>query len=195
MKKGLARLWLKLTGWRVEAVRPDTEHFVMLAAPHTTNWDLPFMLAAAWSADISPAWIGKHTLFGPWTGWLFRGLGGIPVDRSSRNDVVQQVVDIFGQRDALHLTIAAEGTRRRTETWKSGFYWMAHGAGVPIAFGFLDYERKVAGIGPSIVPTGDPKVDMDKIRAFYEGIVGRHPENFGPIRLREELPPQEPERS
>ena len=186
MKKLLARLWLALTGWSVEVTRPQTDHFVLLAAPHTTNWDLPYMLAAAWSADISPAWIGKHTLFGPWTGWLFRFLGGIPVDRTHRSDAVQQVIRIFAERRALHLTIAAEGTRRRTEHWKSGFYWMAHGAGVPIAFGFLDYARKVAGIGPTLETSGDPEKDMDEIRSFYQDIEGRHPAGFGPIRLREE---------
>ena len=189
MKKLLARLWLLATGWRVDAVPPEADRFVMVAAPHTTNWDLPYMLAAAWSADISPSWIGKHTLFGPLTGWLFRALGGIAVDRRSRNDAVQQVVEIFGAREQLHLVIAPEGTRRRTEHWKSGFYWMAHGAGVPIVFGYLDYARKVAGIGPSILPTGDPVADMDQVRAFYRDIRGRHPEDFGPIRLREEAGP------
>ena len=186
MKKLLARLWLAVTGWTTEVERPDSDRFVLVAAPHTSNWDLPFMLAAAWSIDLSPAWIGKHTLFGPWTGWLFRFLGGVPVDRRSRNDAVQQIVEVFRERERLHLVIAPEGTREAVPHWKSGFYWMAHKSGVPIALGFLDYSRKVAGIGPAFESTGDPVADMDRIRAFYADTRGRHPEGFGPIRLREE---------
>lgn len=144
------------------------------------------MLAAAWSIELKPAWIGKHTLFGPFTGWLFRFLGGVAVDRRSRNDVVDQIVQEFQSRDQLHLVIAPEGTRRHSEHWKSGFYWMAHKAGVPIATGFLDYRRKVAGVGPAFETTGDPGADMDRMREFYEGLPGRHPAEFGPIRLREE---------
>ena len=188
MKKLLARVWLWCTGWRVEAIRPDTERFVLIAAPHTTNWDLPYMLAAAWSADIQPSWVAKHTIFRGPLGPFFRALGGIAVDRRNRNDAVQQVVDIFKARERLHLVIAPEGTRTRVDFWKSGFYWMAHRAAVPIAFGFLDYDRKVAGIGPAIEPTGDPVADMDEIRDFYEGIRGRYPQEFGPIRLRDEVP-------
>ena len=187
MKRLLARIWIAATGWRVEVERPSVERFVLIAAPHTSNWDLPFMLAAAWSVDLSPAWIGKHTLFGPLTGWLFRFVGGIPVDRRSRNDAVQQIVEVFAARDRLHLVIAPEGTRTRTEHWKSGFYWMAHKAGVPIALGFLDYARKVAGIGPAFETTGDPVADMEVVRRFYATMSGRHPEGFGPVRLREEL--------
>ncbi len=186
MKKLLARLWLAATGWSVEAERPSSERFVLIAAPHTSGWDLPYMLAATWSIDLSPAWIGKHTLFGPLTGWLFRLLGGIRVDRRSRHDVVQQIVEVFGQSDRLHLVIAPEGTRRRAEHWKSGFDWMAHKAGVPIALGFLDYGRKVAGIGPGFETTGDPIADMETIRGFYAGMSGRYPDRSGPIRLREE---------
>ena len=186
MKSLLARVWLAVTGWSVEAERPSADCFVLVAAPHTSNWDLPFMLAAAWSIDLSPAWIGKHTLFGPLTGWLFRFLGGIPVDRRSRNDAVQQIVEVFGERDRLQLVIAPEGTRSRTEHWKSGFYWMAQKAGVPVAPGFLDYDRRVAGIGPAFETSGDPGADMDVLRDFYGGLSGRHPENFGPIRLKEE---------
>lgn len=144
------------------------------------------MLAAAWSIELKPAWIGKHTLFGPWTGWLFRFLGGIPVDRRSRNDAVEQIVRQFEARSQLHLVIAPEGTRRRAEHWRSGFYWMAHKAGVQIAPGFLDYQRKVAGVGSAFETTGDPVADMDQVRGFYQGLSARHPAAFGPILLREE---------
>jgi 1-acyl-sn-glycerol-3-phosphate acyltransferase len=175
-------------GWRVEGSLPATRKFVFIAAPHTSNWDLPFMIATAYVLQARISWLGKHTLFeGPF-GWFMRALGGIPVDRRSRHNVVQQVAEHFHQSEELILGISPEGTRKKVEHWKSGFYHIAHAAQVPVGMGFLDFGRKVAGLGPLLTLTGDVRADMDKVRAFYRDIRGKRPEFECIPRLREEEP-------
>ena len=187
MKK-VADAILRLVGWRMVGELPD--RCVIIGAPHTSNWDFPLAILAFWSRRVDCRWIGKHTLFRRPFGWLMRGLGGIPLNRGTTRDFVPEVVSWF-ERDAdLQLVIAPEGTRSRTGYWRSGFYWIAHGAGVPIVLGFADYGRRVGGFGPAVMPTGDPDADMARIREFYEGVVGRRPEQLSPIRLR----PREPAR-
>jgi 1-acyl-sn-glycerol-3-phosphate acyltransferase len=115
-----------------------------------------------------------------------RLLGGVPVDRRARHNAVQQMVDEFARRDVFCLMITPEGTRGRAEDWKSGFYHIATGAQVPIVLGLLDYQKKIGGLFEVVHPTGDIKSDMDEIRAFYHDATGKHPHDFGPIRLREE---------
>jgi 1-acyl-sn-glycerol-3-phosphate acyltransferase len=150
------------------------------------------MLAVAWVFRLKLRWIGKHTLFAGWRRPFMRFLGGMPVDRRSRNGVVQQVVDYFNDSDALILAIAPEGTRGRSELWKSGFYHIAHGAKVPVLLGFLDFGRKVGGVGPALIPTGNIAEDMKTIRAFYDGIEGLYPDKQGEVRLKEELEAEAP---
>jgi 1-acyl-sn-glycerol-3-phosphate acyltransferase len=128
--------------------------------------------------------MGKHTLFRPPLGWLMRGLGGLPIDRSARHNVVEQAVQSFRERERLVLAILPEGTRKRTPYWKSGFYHIAVGAKVPIALGYADYRRKVGGIGRIFVPSGDVDTDMAIIREFYSRMTGKRPEQFGEIRLK-----------
>ena len=186
----LARLlgasYLRLFGWRVEGTPPPIAKAVLIAAPHTSNWDLPFMLATAWALGVRLSWFGKQGLFrGPFAP-LFRSLGGLPVDRHSRQNVVQQAVERFVRSGQLFLAVAPSGTRSRAAHWKSGFYHIARGAGVPVLCTFLDYRRKVSGVGPAILPSGDVRADMEAIRAFYEGVVGRYPALATPVRLREE---------
>ena len=184
--RSLARLWLWSFGWKVEGSLPPSIKAVAIAYPHTSNWDMPFMLAIAYRLGIRPSWLGKRELFRWPFGGFMRGLGGIPVDRGSRTNLVAQVVDGFQDIERLFLVIPASGTRRRAAHWKSGFYHIARGAGVPILCTFLDYTRKVGGIGPPVIPSGDLRADMDVIRAFYQGIEGRYPENQTPIYLPEE---------
>jgi 1-acyl-sn-glycerol-3-phosphate acyltransferase len=184
--RGLGGLYLRLSGWRVEGRFPDAAKAVVIAAPHTSNWDLPLMLAVAYVLDIRPAWLGKRELFRWPFGWLMRRLGGVPVDRRARQDLVQQAVDRFDTVDRLHLVVPPSGTRRRATHWKSGFYHIARGARVPIVCAFLDYRRKVGGIGPALTPSGDLAADMDNLRAFYADITGRFPGSTTPVRLLEE---------
>lgn len=186
MLKLIGRLLCFLTGWKAEGVRPDMPKFVLIAAPHTTNWDFPYTIAFAEIFGLKIRWMGKHTLFKWPFGGFMRALGGIPVHREKRTNMVDAMASDFKNYQELCLTIPAEGTRSRTEYWKSGFYHVALKAGVPIVPGYLDYKRKRGGFGPAIMPTGDIKADMDKIRAFYAGKAGKYPENFGPIRLRDE---------
>lgn len=188
MKYWLGRTYLWLLGWQIQGQKPPYKKCVLLAAPHTSNWDVPLMLSMSYIYGIRVSWIGKHSLFRGPLGILMRWLGGVPVDRRARHNAVQQVVDEFNRSDELYILITPEGTRSRAEYWKSGFYHMAREAQVPIILGLLDFKRKVGGLFDAIVPSGDIKADMDKMRAFYRDASGKYPELFGPIRLREEAP-------
>jgi 1-acyl-sn-glycerol-3-phosphate acyltransferase len=179
-------LWvLRLIGWRMEGQLPGPK-CVLIGAPHTSNWDFPIGLLLFWSLDIDAHWVAKHTIFRWPIRGLLRALGGIPLDRTNTENFVDQMVERFALSERLVFALAPEGTRKHTDYWRSGFYWIAHGAGVPIALAYADYARKVGGIGPSFVPTGDIESDMEKIRAFYADKVGKHPEKLGSIRLRSE---------
>lgn len=156
---------------------------VVVAAPHTSNWDFPFTLAVAWALGIELRWVGKHTLFVPPFGQIMRALGGVPVDRRARNNAVPAVVELLRQHHELMLVIAPEGTRSRAKRWRTGFYHMALGAEVPLVLGFLDYARKRGGLGEVFVPSGDLEKDMERIAAFYAGIMGKRPERQSAVVL------------
>jgi 1-acyl-sn-glycerol-3-phosphate acyltransferase len=191
VKKRLDRIWLRVFGWKTASGEPDEPSFGLIAAPASLTWDLPHMIAFAWLYGVQIAWLGKRQIFRWPFGGFFRALGGIPVVRERRTNMVdvmaKTVVDLeVTGRGPLGLVVPAEGTRRRAEHWKSGFYHIARKSGLPIVPSYLDYARGTGGFGPAIHPTGDIATDMEKIRAFYEGRQGRHPELFGPVRLAEE---------
>ena len=187
----LASLWarsLKLAGWEIETPVPDVARCVVLAAPHTSNWDGVLLLALAPLIPHPLAWMIKDDwLRGP-MGPVMRRLGAVGIDRSKHTNVVQAMVDELERRDRLWVVIPPEGTRKRAETWKSGFYHIARGARVPVVPAYLDYARKRAGFGEPIELTGEVARDMDQIRVFYDDVAprGYAPDDFGPIRLREE---------
>lgn len=185
-KRWLGTSYLRLLGWRLEGQKPTQKKYLILAAPHTSNWDVPLMLAMSYIYGIRVRWMGKHTLFQGPLGPLMRWLGGVPVDRRARNNAVQQMVDYFAGRDELCLMITPEGTRSRAEHWKSGFYHIAQQANVPIVLGLLDFRRKVGGLFDVVHTTDNITADMDRIRAFYQGATGKYPDDFGPVRLHEE---------
>ena len=180
----LASMVLKLFGWRAEGSLADQPKCVLVVAPHTSNWDFLVMLLLAVALRLKVTWMGKHTLFRPPFGWIMRRLGGLPIDRGARHNMVEQAIESFRVHDRLLLAILPEGTRKRTPYWRSGFYHIALGAHVPIALGFADYRRKVGGIGRVIVPSGNVAADMAIIRDFYSGIIGKRPDQFGEIRLK-----------
>jgi 1-acyl-sn-glycerol-3-phosphate acyltransferase len=184
MRHWLAGIVLKLFGWRAEGSLAGYRSCVLVVAPHTSNWDFLVMLLLAIALRLKVTWMGKHTLFRPPFGWIMRRLGGLPINRSARHNMVQQAVNSFRTHDRLMLAILPEGTRKRAHYWKSGFYHIALGAQVPIALGFADYQRKVGGIGRVFMPSSDVDADMTLIRDFYSGIVGKRPEQFGEIRLK-----------
>lgn len=184
-RRAVGRAWLAVFGWKPEGETPPGK-CVLIAAPHTSNWDFPFTIALAWVFGIRIRWAGKHTLFRFPFGIFMRALGGVPIERHKRTNRVQGLAALFEQLDNLVLIIPAEGTRARVEHWKSGFYHVARTARVPIVCGYLDFARKRGGFGLAIVPSGDLRADMRKIRAFYADKIGKHPEKFGPVRLVEE---------
>ena len=182
----IGRLYLRAFGWRVEGALPACARAVVVAAPHTSNWDLPFMLAVAYALGVKPSWLGKRELFRGPLGWLLLRLGGVPVDRRAPQGIVGGAVARFAAAEHLFLVIPPSGTRARAEYWKSGFYHVARGADVPIVCAYLDYPARVGGIGLVFTPTGDVRADMDRIRAFYASKRGKYPAQATPIRLRDE---------
>jgi 1-acyl-sn-glycerol-3-phosphate acyltransferase len=187
MRRWLSAWFLKLTGWAPEGVRPTESRFVLIAAPHTSNWDLAFLLAMGGVFDVKMCWMGKHALFRWPMGWFLRKAGGIPVVRHKASSLVDQMAQVLRDADSLALVVPAEGTRGYVPYWKSGFYHIARAAQVPIVLSYLDYPRKRGGFGPAILPTGDVRADMDEIREFYADKVGRYPDQFGAVRLKEEM--------
>jgi len=172
----ISTLYLKMIGWRREGSLPDIPKYVIIVAPHTSNWDFPIGLAMAFVLKLRGYWLEKDSIFRwPFHGF-FRWLGGIPIDRSRSSDVVAQMVQVFNERAKLTMVMAPEGTRKKVTYWKSGFYHIARGADVPIVLAFLDYLRKAGGIGPVFNPTGDIEADMEYIRTFYATVTGKHPE-------------------
>jgi 1-acyl-sn-glycerol-3-phosphate acyltransferase len=187
MRRWLSVWFLKLAGWAPEGARPTEPRFVLIAAPHTSNWDLAFLLAMAGVFDVKLRWMGKHALFHWPMGWFLRKAGGVPVVRHRTGNMVEQMAEVLRNADALALVVPAEGTRAYVPHWKSGFYHIARAAGVPIVMSYLDYSRKRGGFGPALLPTGDVRADMDAIREFYADKVGRFPDQFGAVRLKEEM--------
>jgi len=169
----------------------EHKQLVVIANPHTSNWDLVWMLAVAWSTGIELRWMGKESLFRGLAGPFMRLLGGMAIDRSQTNNVVDASAAEFTKHERLWLVVPAAGTRSKRDYWKSGFYWIARSAGVPIACGYLDYARRTGGIHKLVTPTDDLSADMDEIRAFYAPIAGKFPEKVTRIRLRAEDEEQE----
>lgn len=184
--KHLARFILRLFGWRLVGRRPAEKRCVLIAAPHTSNWDFPWMLLFAAAFEMKVNWLAKHTLFRPPFGFVMRALGGVPVVRHAPQNLVVQLAKTFAERESFTLLIPVEATRSRSEHWKSGFYRIAQRAGVPIVPAFLDYGRKSAGFGPPLWPGDSLTDDMNVFREFYAPIVAKHPSQFGPVRLPEE---------
>ena len=182
----IGRLYLRLFGWRLEGVLPPIDKAVVIAAPHTSHWDLPHMLAVAWALGVRPSWLGKREIFRFPFGGLMRWFGGLPVDRRVRANLVEQAAQRFSEVNRLFLVVPPSGTRSRATHWKSGFLHIARRAGVPILCAYLDYRRRAGGIGPTIEPTGVAAIDMPGIRAFYDTITARYPELVTPVRLAEE---------
>lgn len=170
------QLGLKMMGWKIEGKPPTVPKYVVIAVPHTSNWDFPLALSIAFVYGIDIHWMGKASLFKGWRGPVMKWLGGIPIYRSSSQNVVAQTIGKFKTCERLVVAVPPEGTRSRVEKWKTGFYYIALGAGVPIALGFLDYKRKVGGFLSAFSPSGDVDKDIAEIRASYSGISGKYTE-------------------
>lgn len=175
--EALGWLVLRAFGWRFEGEVPNLPKLVAIVAPHTSNWDFPLGLAAKWALRLHVSFLGKHTLFKPPFGFFFRAIGGIPVNRETSQNLVEQMASVFAEREQLVLVIAPEGTRKKVAHWKTGFYHIARAAHVPILLIAFDYGRRVIRFGPVVVPSGDVERETAAIRAHYDGVRGKRPEH------------------
>ena len=156
----LSQFILQVFGWKAVSQHKEYSKFILIGAPHTSNWDFPLTLLAVWALGVKFSWVAKHSIFiGPF-GYLFRKMGGIPVNRKVRTGFLKSMVDSFENSDNLVLAIAPEGTRSKTDHWKAGFYNIAAKANVEICLGYIDYPRKTVGLGPLLRPSGDVKNDQ-----------------------------------
>ena len=172
-----ALLWLyRRQGWRAEGEVPEPRRFIIIAAPHTSNWDFLYYLGLTQELGLDTRFMAKTSLFRWPLGGFMRAMGGVAVDRSSSHNYVQAMVDEFNRRKEFILTIAPEGTRGKTRRWKTGFYQIALAAKVPLVVGLMDYGRKMGGLGPVIWPSGDFRADMEKVLAIYKSCVPKHPQ-------------------
>lgn len=186
IKQNAARLVLAATRWRAHGSAPEDRKYVLIAAPHTSNWDLLYLLAISFRLGIEVSWLGKDALFKGPMGVVLRRLGGVPVRRGERSGMVDSLAAEFAAAESLVIVIPPEGTRGYTDHWKSGFYRVAVAAEVPIVCGYLDFERRQGGLGRTVWPSSDLEVDMDLFREFYADKQGKYPASVGEVRLRTE---------
>lgn len=174
---------LKLLGWKLDERAPDISRYVMIAYPHTSNWDFVLGMLAKWGMGLPVNWVAKHSMFwGPFRP-MFIAMGGVPLNREKTTGFIQKNVELFAQRENFILGLMPEGTRSKTDHWKTGFYHIAHGANVPIALAYLDYKNKVIGIGDVMKATGDICTDFEIIKDFYKNKTGYRPECQSDMRI------------
>ena len=158
----------KLCKWSIQGTKPDYEQSVVVAAPHTSNWDFAITLGMALKLGIKVRWLGKQSLFKWGLGPLMRWLGGIPVDRAKSSGLVEQVASYFKAGGQFSLVVSPEGTRSKTKQWKTGFYYIARYANVPINLAFIDHKNRIVGFASDFQLTTDPDMDLKKIKEFYQ---------------------------
>jgi len=166
----------RMQGWKAVGTPPPGGRYVIIAAPHTSNWDFVYFLGLVNELGIDAHFMAKDSLFRWPMGGFMRDMGGISIDRSARHNVVEAMIAEFARRDRFALTIAPEGTRKAVQQWRTGFYHIALGAQVPMVVGLMDYGRKVGGLGPAIMPTGDYRADMRQVAEIYQSVTPKHPE-------------------
>jgi 1-acyl-sn-glycerol-3-phosphate acyltransferase len=184
IKKSFIRLILRLTGWKPEGVAPPDPRYVLISYPHTSAWDFFLLLGFCTLHDVPLRFMIKDSFFRPPFGWIMRALGGIPIDRSTRHNTVEKMAQAVQNADHIALSIPPEGTRKYVPHWKSGFYYVALAAKVPLLLSFINGPERRFGFGPVIHLTGDVEADLDKLREFYGDIKGVVPAKTGPIRFK-----------
>lgn len=178
MKRLFSKILFFVLGWKVIGLKAIPNRCIIVAAPHTSNWDFLFGRCFAYISRIKPKYLAKSELFVPIIGYLLRVNGGIPVYRNSNNNIVSQVVMLFKKRKEFILAIAPEGTRKRVNKWKTGFYYIALEAKIPILLAGLDYKRKEIGIISRFLPTGDINKDMSHIQNQFKELTPKYSENY-----------------
>lgn len=189
LRQRIARALLRWCGWRLVGEAPPVARCVIVFAPHTSSWDFPLLLAVREAFGRPVAYLAKHTLFRFPLGGMLRDTGAIPVDRTERHALVSTLAQAFRERESLWLALSPEGTRDRTDHWKSGFYHVAREAGVPLLLAFIDASRRECGLGGLLSLTGDVEADMARLREFYASKRGIVPSRESEIRLRDESEP------
>jgi 1-acyl-sn-glycerol-3-phosphate acyltransferase len=174
----ICRLYMASVGWKMRGDWPDLPKVILLAAPHTSNWDALLMLGTAGAYRIKLKWMGKKSLVAGPFGWLMRALGVMPVDRGAKNGLVGSVSEAITKASDVILAISPEGTRTRAEEWKKGFYLIAHAAKIPIVFSVLDFKTKIVTISGWLMPSGDFDADWPIIRSHYAKAEGKYNQNF-----------------
>ena len=176
----LGKLILKMLGWKVSGAFPDIPKFLIVAAPHTSYWDVIIGLATTLRLSLDVHFYAKQEAFRPPLGWILRKLGGIPVDRNAAHGLVGEAIRAFEERDTFVLGITPEGTRKKMNRWKTGFHHIGRGANVPVVLVALDFGRKTIGPIATVDLTNDVNHDLAVIAGHFEGIQGRNPELFTP---------------
>ena len=185
--KTLALWFLAIVGWKAKCdidIHLLPKKFVAIMAPHTSNWDLIFIMGVIFALGLKFNWFGKKEAFRWPLGGLFKRLGGIPIERSAHKNMVQQTVESIRSREQVIVGITPEGTRSNAKYWKTGFYNIAHQASAPVVLAFLDYDRKVGGLGPMMQTTGDIEEDLKVIRNYYKDVTAKYPELVGEIAIK-----------
>ena len=182
MKKIIASVILKLFGWKTSfEILEEIDKCVIIAAPHTSNWDFPYTILTFWKYEIDIGFFIKDSYTKSFMGGILRSMGAIGVDRSKGQNLVDYASDLLNKKEKLVLIVPAEGTRSYVDKWKTGFYHIAKKAKVPIALGFLDFKTKEIGVGLFLEPSDDIDNDFNKIQDFYKDITGKNPELYNPI--------------
>lgn len=180
-----AALWfMRRRGWRFEGQRPDFRKYVVIGAPHTSNWDFPLTMALMAHYRVPLRYMVKHSVFWWPLGPFITSLGAVPIDRGNTRNRVENTIATIKREEEIAIGILPEGTRKRVEHWRSGFYHIAHGAGVPIVPVRIDAPEQLLTMGPALMPTGDVDADMARLAEFYEGAVGIWPEGTSPVVLK-----------
>jgi 1-acyl-sn-glycerol-3-phosphate acyltransferase len=168
-----------ILGWKVPVDFPShIDKYIIIAAPHTSNWDFPIAVLSKYAKGKDIRFIGKHTLFKPPFGFIVKALGGTPVNRNASSNMVQSIIDIFNEKDKFIFAISPEGTRKKVSKWKTGFYHVAKGAGVPIVMATLDFENKQILVAEPYYVTGDQKIDFKHFHDYFKDVKGKNPDQF-----------------
>lgn len=183
MLRGLARLILRVGGWTAVGEMPDVPKAVIIAAPHTSNWDGFWALVYKVSIGADLHFFAKHSLFWFPLSTVLRALGAIELDRERAGSAVRQAIDMFKEQDSFFFALSPEGTRSKKRGWKTGFYRIAEGANVPVYLGFFDYKNKRLGIGQRFDLSGDQDADLRFLQEYYSGFQGRWPEKTTPVEF------------